>query len=156
MRNRVIVLIACLWLSLANAATTTPPKKILVTEGESLGVETAVAMALEDNPGLAAIRARAEALALVPVQRQSLPEPRLSVNVLNLPVDSFSFSREGMTQLQLAISQPLPFPGRLALRADIASVEAAMGEKETAESRLSLQRDVRISWWRMFALDRAL
>ncbi len=118
--------------------------------------EAAVAAALADNPGLAAIEARARALRAVPEQKGTLPDPRLMFNVMNLPVDSFSFTQEAMTQVQVGISQMLPYPGKLALQEEAALAEAAAAEDQVAELRLKLMRDVRTLWWNLFYLDRAL
>jgi len=121
-----------------------------------LPLADAVAMALRDNPGLAAMRARAEAAAAVPVQAAVLPDPRLLLNAANLPLDSFSLTQEGMTQLQVGVVQALPFPGKLALRERAAEYESAAAHDEVGEMRLQLERDVRNVWWNLYYLDRAL
>jgi len=121
-----------------------------------LPLEKAVAEALSANPSLAAIEARARALAEIPDQAESLPDPRLSVNMLNLPLDSLSFTQEGMTQVQVGITQALPYPGKLALRAQAASQEARAAESDLEERRLQLVRDVKTVWWNLLYLDRAL
>ena len=87
---------------------------------EVLSINAAVAEVVETNPGLAAISARAEALAALPDQLGTLPDPQLTFKLMNLPVDSFSFSQEGMTQTQIGFSQMLPFPGKLGLRQEAA------------------------------------
>lgn len=121
-----------------------------------LSLAEAAALALSDNPGLAALRARAEAAAAVPAQAEVLPDPRLLLNAVNLPIDTFSFTQEGMTQLQLGVVQALPFPGKLALRARAAEYESAAAFDEVGELRLQLERDVRSVWWNLYYLDRAL
>ncbi|HHH35415.1 MAG TPA: TolC family protein [Gammaproteobacteria bacterium] len=121
-----------------------------------MDVDDAVAMALKDNPGLAAIEARARALAAVPSQKGTLPDPRLVFNLMNLPVDSFSLSQEAMTQVQVGIVQQLPYPGKLALQEEVAALEAAAASDRVAEMRLRLVRDVRTLWWNLFFLDRSL
>ena len=121
-----------------------------------LALDQAVAEALRANPGLAAIEARAKALAEIPDQSEALPDPVLSVNIANLPLDSFSFTQEGMTQFQVGITQALPYPGKLALRSQAASQEARAAESDLAERRLQLVRDVKTVWWNLFYLDRAL
>ncbi len=121
-----------------------------------LSLKQAVAEALAANPSLAAIEARAEALAQIPDQAEALPDPVLSVNIANLPLDSLSFTQEGMTQLQLGITQALPYPGKLALRAQAASQQARAAEFDLGERRLQLVRDVKSIWWNIFYLDRAL
>jgi len=127
-----------------------------VQAAEVLSLQKAVAEVLVANPSLAAIDARAKALAAVPDQLEALPDPRLSINMLNLPLDSFSFTQENMTQLQLGISQDLPYPGKLALRSRVAKHEAGAAEADVEEARLQLVRDVKTVWWNIFYLDRAL
>ncbi len=119
-------------------------------------MERAVAEALTANPSLAAIEARVKALAEIPDQAESLPDPNLSINALNLPLDSLSLSQEAMTQLQIGVTQALPYPGKLALRAQAASHEANAAASDLDEKRLQLVRDVKTVWWNLFYLDRAL
>jgi len=121
-----------------------------------LSIATAVAEVVEANPDLAAINARAEALAALPDQLGTLPDPWLSLKLLNLPVDSFSFSQEGMTQTQVGINQMLPFPGKLGLRQEAAEAMANAAGFGVEELRLNLIRDVKMVWWNLFFLDRAL
>ena len=123
---------------------------------ELLALDRAVAQALADNPGLAAMQARAKAIADIPEQRGTLPDPRLSLSAANLPVDTFSFSQEGMTQLQIGVSQSLPYPGKLALQQAVASLEANAAVKTVDELRMQLIKDVKTIWWNIFYLDRAM
>ncbi len=126
------------------------------TQQADLTLDDAVATALAGNPGLAAIEARARALDEVPAQKGTLPDPQLLFNLMNLPVDSFSFSQEAMTQVQIGISQMLPYPGKLALQEEVATQEASAAGDKVAEMRLRLVRDVRTLWWTLYYLDRAL
>ncbi len=122
----------------------------------ALSLSKAVKVAVADNPSLAAMRARAKAMAAIPSQVGTLPDPSLSFNALNLPVDTFSAGQEGMTQMQVGIGQAFPFPGKLGLRADAANYEAKAAGSEVDETRLWLIRSVKSSWWRLFYLDKAL
>jgi len=126
------------------------------TKAEQLSLEQAVSDVLVSNPGLSSIQARAQALAEIPDQAEALPDPRLSVNLVNMPLDDFSFTKEGMTQFQLGISQALPYPGKLALRSQAAQHEAQAAESDVNEKRLQLVRDVKTVWWNLFYLDRAI
>lgn len=121
-----------------------------------LSLQDAIKTALRDNPGLAEMRARAEAMAAIPSQVGSLPDPVISFNTLNLPVDTFDRSQEAMTQLQIGISQAFPFPGKLGLRRSAAEYEAAAAGNDVHEVRLLLIRDVKQTWWNLFYLDQAL
>jgi outer membrane protein, heavy metal efflux system len=122
----------------------------------TLSLPTAVEVALADNPSLATMASRAEAFAAIPSQVGSLPDPKLSLNALNLPVDSFNVGQEGMTQMQIGFSQAFPFPGKLGLREEAAGHEAKAADSEVDETRLWLVRSVKSSWWQLFYLDKAL
>ena len=113
-------------------------------------------IALRESPRLAASEAQARALAEVPPQVGALPDPQLTLGAMNLPVDSFSTSRENMTQMQVGLSQAIPFPGKLGLREQAARFEAEAATFNSEETGLVLVRNVRTGWWNLFYLDRAL
>ncbi len=135
------------------AADSSPPS---TAEKNPLTLASALRQAESANPSLAAIRARYQALKAVPPQAGSLPDPVVSFNALNLPVDTFDIPQEAMTQLQFGISQALPFPGKLKLKEEAAEWEARAAGDDVEEWRLRLLRDVAVLWWRVFYLDRAL
>jgi len=121
-----------------------------------LGLEQAVSEAVAANPGLAALKARAEALARIAPQEATLPDPNLTFRLSNLPLDTFSMTQEPMTQTQVFVSQALPYPGKLTLREQAAASEGEAGIADYEERRLVLVRDVKTVWWNLFYLDRAL
>ncbi|HED19146.1 MAG TPA: TolC family protein [Gammaproteobacteria bacterium] len=153
-RLPVIVFTVCVsfWAGLAGAAGNLPTSR---TDG-MLELQQAVGIALANNPGLAEKRARARAMAAIPPQVGTLPDPVLSFNAVNLPVDTFSTTQENMTQLRAGLSQKVPFPGKLRLRKEAAHFEAESANLDVDEFRLKLVRNVRIGWWNLFYLDRAL
>jgi outer membrane protein TolC len=128
----------------------------LQTPPEFLFVEDALATAVEGNPNLAEMQARYRALAEIPSQLGTLPDPVLSLNAMNLPTDTFNVGQEAMTQMQIGISQAIPFPGKLALREGASEYEALAAGFSVDEVRLLLIRNVRSSWWQLYFLDRSL
>lgn len=102
------------------------------------------------------MQARAEAMAAIPLQAGSLPDPVISVGLANLPVDSFSTSQEAMTQWQFKISQALPYPGKLALKEESAEHQAKAASYSTEEFRQILLKDIKTLWWRLFFMDKAI
>ena len=112
-----------------------------------LAFEEARAIALSDNPGLAQMQARYEALTEVAPQQSSLPDPVVSLNAMNFPWDDFDRNQENMTQLQVGISQMFPYPGKLGLREDIAVFEAEAALHSVDEMRLNLDMNVAVTWW---------
>jgi len=126
---------------------------------ESLSLLTersAIEASIRSNPNLAEIRERYLALLEIPSQVGTLPDPVISFNAMNLPVDSFDRDQEGMTQLQLGISQTFPFPGKLALKQEAARYDAVAVGHSVEEARLNLIAQVRTRWWNLHYIDRAL
>ena len=120
---------------------------------DALSLQTALDLALRNNPSLAEIKARSEAMAYIPSQVATLPDPVISFNALNLPTDSFDVGQENMTQLQAGFSQQIPFPGKLALREQTATHEAQAAAHTVVEARWLLLRDVKQAWWSLLYLD---
>jgi cobalt-zinc-cadmium efflux system outer membrane protein len=132
------------------------PENRATEHREQLTLDAALSRVQLENLGLAEIQARAEAMAAIPSQEGSLPDPMISFNALNLPTDSFSVSQEAMTQVQFSISQKLPYPGKLALKESAARRMADVADSTVEEMRLKLNQDVKTLWWQLFLLDRSL
>ncbi|WP_431064226.1 TolC family protein [Methylotuvimicrobium sp.] len=121
-----------------------------------LTLQAATELAMLDNPGLAQINARAQAMAAIPSQVGTMPDPVISFNALNLPTDTFDTRQEPMTQMQFGVSQSIPFPGKLELNEQAAGFAAEAAAHDVVEARWRLLRDVKKIWWSLFYLDRAL
>lgn len=126
------------------------------SEQDLLTFESALAIASENNPDLAQIKARAEAMAAIPSQVGTLPDPMISIGALNFPVDTFDTRQEPMTQIQFGLSQTIPFPGKLGLREQAAEYEATAALQNVTEATEWLRSHVKNTWWQLFFLDRAL
>ncbi len=111
----VLIASSCL-VALTSANAQAPESPAASVEVAMLTLDRAVEIALQNNPGLAGLRARADAMRTMPSQAGALPDPILSLNAMNLPTDTFDLDQEPMTQIQLALSQSFPFPGKRKLR----------------------------------------
>lgn len=138
------------WAEALAETTDTDTDKLILT------LDKAIGQALLGNPGLGQIKARAEAMAAIPSQAGTLPDPTVNIGLLNVPTSSFDLHKEDMTMLEMGVSQSIPFPGKLALREKIAEQEALAAADSVDEARLRLIREVKTGWWRLFYYDRAL
>ena len=121
-----------------------------IVENTEITLDAAVARALAGNPGLAEIKARAEAMATVPSQAGALPDPTVNFGMLNMPTSNFNLRQEDMTMMEMGVSQIIPFPGKQSLREKIAEHEAMASNEAVIEARLRLVSEVKQSWWRLF------
>jgi outer membrane protein TolC len=117
---------------------------------------SAVEIAVHDNPNLAEMKARYQAVSAVPSQVGALPDPMINFNTMNFPTDSFNRGQEAMTQAQIGFSQVFPFPGKLSLKEEAAEFDALAAGHTVEEVRLQLIRNVKSQWWQLHYLDRAL
>lgn len=125
-------------------------------EQDVLTLNKVTKLAAQNNPDLAQMRARAEAMAAIPSQVSTLPDPEISFNARNLPINTFNTGQEDMTMIGPGISQAIPFPGKLALRGEAANFDAAAALQNVTEARSWLLSNVKHTWWRVFFLDQAL
>jgi outer membrane protein TolC len=103
-------------------------------------------LALDREPGQAALLARADALANQSVAAGELPDPTVRMGIVNYPLESGGFTTEGMTQAQLGYRQAFP-PGKArdANKRQFASLALEMQENADGRGRDVLSA-VRASW----------
>lgn len=73
-----------------------------------LSLEQAVSVAQQNDPWLTGSVYRERATLAQSVAVAQLPDPMVSLGFANLPVDSFEFDQEPMTQLKIGLSQVFP------------------------------------------------
>ena len=115
-----------------------------------------IAEALENNPELREAHAKTKAVRETPSQAGSLNDPMLEFEIMNLPVDTFSFSRQDMTQKQITLSQQLPFPGKLGLKTAIAYKDVELVEKNFDEVKLQVIREIKLSYYELCFIASAI
>jgi cobalt-zinc-cadmium efflux system outer membrane protein len=139
------------------AQSTADPAQSVVTRNSSeVELEQAVTLALDHSLELAGIRAHSDAIRAASSYAGALPDPTLSLNAMNMPTDTFNLNQEPMTQMQVALSQRFPFPGKRKLRREAVEYQASASDRMETERRSAIIGNVRIAWWQLMSLDRAL
>ncbi len=111
---------------------------------------------LQNNPDLLASYKNWQAdQARIP-QAGSLPDPQLSLNLLNMPVNTFAFNQEPMTGKQVALMQMFPFPGKLGLQEDIAKAGAGVSEAKYQELQNQLAKNIKLTYYDLFLIDKSI
>ena len=73
-----------------------------------LSLEQAIALAQENDPWLSGSYYREQASDARSVSAGTLPDPTVSLGFANLPVDTFDFGQEPMTQFKVGLNQMFP------------------------------------------------
>lgn len=123
---------------------------------ELLVLETLIEEALANNPQLQAYRYQALADSFKIPQAGALPDPMVSLNLLNLPVDNFVFDQEAMSGKQIAVKQNFPFFGKLGLKEDIARKNAKVTQANYQELKSQLFRNLKHIYYNLFYVDEAI
>jgi cobalt-zinc-cadmium efflux system outer membrane protein len=121
-----------------------------------LSLDSALEIALTRNQKLAAFEAHAQALDAIPSQAGALPDMQFGISALNLPTDTFDFDQDPMSQLQLSLSQSIPFPGKRSLKRQAAEIEAVAAGKRLNDEQLQVAAEVRVAWWELMYLTKAI
>jgi cobalt-zinc-cadmium efflux system outer membrane protein len=149
-----------LWLAVPSIgftqSATMPPDLDSPPGSNFIELDYAVSVALGHSLELAGIRAQSEAIRASSSQAGALPDPMLSLNAMNLPTDTFDLDQEPMTQMQVALSQSFPFPGKRKLRREAVEFRAAASDDMQVERRNGIVGEVRTAWWQLMSLDKSL
>ncbi len=101
---------------------------------QTLSLHQAITLAQQNDPWLDGSRLKQHALENRSVASGSLPDPKVSIGVMNLPTDTWDFAQEGMTQLKVGVSQMFP-------RGD--SLEIKQNQLTTESTKFPLLRENR-------------
>jgi outer membrane protein TolC len=120
-----------------------------------LNLSQAESMALDTDPAVQAIRARAGATRERAIAAAQLPDPKLRFGAAALPVDSFDLDQEPMTQLQVGYQQRFMPGNSLSLRGDQLDRQAAALDHWANDRRWQTLRDVRADFIEVLYHQRA-
>jgi outer membrane protein TolC len=92
---------------------------------EQLTLEMTIKVAQQNDPWLVGNRHNQQAIEAMSEAAGAMDDPRISIGMANLAMDSFDFSQEPMTQLKVGVSQMLPRGDSLAIKQNQLSLTAS-------------------------------
>jgi len=133
-----ILIISASFTAFAQSSIWAPVSlKLLIKEG------------LANNQSLKSIEYQLEALTEQVTAAGALADPRLGIGLMNMPVDTFRFDQEPMTQKQIFIAQKIPWAGKRALMSEDAQWSAKQKEMMLDAQRLMLSRNIADAWYEL-------
>ncbi|MEE8207217.1 MAG: TolC family protein [Nitrospinaceae bacterium] len=112
--------------------------------------------ARKKNPSLLEASNKINIYKQIPDQRSSWKDPMLTFGLENLPVDTFSFRQEAMTQKQIQLTQEIPFPGKTDLRKEAADKDVSIAKWNLKELELKIIRQVKESFFELCFVNSAI
>ena len=116
-------------------------------ERPTMPLREAVAEALGNNPDIQTAKKEQEAVRERISPAGALDDPMLEAGVLNLSVPSLRFDRDDMTMKMIGLSQRFPYPGKRALRQDVAVKDAEAVLHGYQETVNRVTRAVKIAYF---------
>ena len=130
-----------------------------VGAADELPLSEALELAQANQPLLASQRAAVRASQEAAVAARQLPDPKLQLGILNMPVtgpDAFSLTSDFMTMRMIGVMQEFPREAKRQLRSELASLEGEQRQLELAFTRRAIRRDVALAWVDAWYAQRAL
>lgn len=112
-----------------------------------------VAEALQNNPELRAAAKETEAAGERVRPAGALEDPMLEAGLLNVPIQPFRLNREDMTMKMLGLSQKLPYPGKRALREQVAAQDVETLKYGLRETTNRVVREVKLAYFDLALTD---
>src|SRR5881396_2585836 len=113
------------------------------------GLQSLVVEALDRNPTVAQRQAAVRAATLRIRPAGSLPDPMLSVGVMDLLLPHFEFNRSDFTEVDVELSQEIPWPGSLGARSGVVRAAAAGARAEEGAVRRELTTAMAVAYHRL-------
>ena len=123
------------------------------TGRESSVLDSLIMEALQNNSGLQATYRKVKSDSAFISVSGALPDPVLSFNLLNLPVNTFRFDQEPMTGKQIAVRQKFPFFGTLGLKESIMTHHMRISLQDYIEYKIRLIKDVKALYYEINYID---
>src|SRR5881397_2428044 len=113
------------------------------------GLQSLVAEALARNPTVAQRQAAVQAATQRIRPAGSLPDPMLTVGVMDLVMPHFEFNQSDFTDADVELSQEIPWPGSLGARSGVMRAAAAGACAEQGTVRRDLTTSMAVAYYRL-------
>src|SRR5229473_7623102 len=117
-------------------------------EGDSV-LRSLVAEALAQNRTVAQRQAAVRAATLRIRPAGSLPDPMLTVGVVDLVLPHFEFNQSDFTEADVELSQEIPWPGALGARSGVMRAAAAGARAEEGTVRRDVMTAMAVAYYRL-------
>ena len=124
---------------------------VLISSNVSaLDLPLAERLAIDSDPSIETFRVTALSYEDASVADDTLPDPRLRLGAVNVPLDSFDLEQEQMTQLKVGISQDFPRGDVLSIKQQQSQYLSQAALSMADDARLNVLRDVRETYLNLF------
>tara|TARA_R110000868_G_scaffold287781_2_gene548108 strand:+ start:2670 stop:3935 length:1266 start_codon:yes stop_codon:yes gene_type:complete len=133
------------WLSLLIIAQT-----ITLSPAHALSLGEAEQAALSQSPEIKSLNAKSKALSHAAIADGQLSDPMLMLGGMNIPVNTFSFNQEPMTQVQIGLQQTFPKGRSLHYRSQQKKALSNSEHEKSNATNSQILLNTRLSWLNLY------
>jgi len=116
----------------------------------ALNLQQAERMAIQSDPTIESFRSTSGAFDDASIADDTLPDPKLRLGAVNIPVDSFDTKQEQMTQLKVGIQQNFPRGDSLSIKKQQSQYLSKAALSMSDDAQLQIIKDVRETYLNMY------
>jgi len=120
------------------------------TDVSALNLKQAEQLAIQSDPSILSFKATSESFVDESVADDTLPDPKLRLGAINVPVDTFDHEQEAMTQLKVGIQQNFPRGDVLSIKQQQSQYLSRAAMSMADDTQLKIIRDVRETYLNLF------
>ena len=105
-------------------------------------LEQLIQEAIKVSPKIKMLNAKLGIVSSRIAQGTNLPDPVLTLGLMNMPTNTFSFTQEPMTGKMIGLTQSIPFPGGLSAATNAKAVDTLIVNQEITDLKNEIRKDV--------------
>ncbi len=119
-------------------------------------LDSLTAKAIELSPKIKMLKAKMDAAEYKIPQMSNLPDPMLTLGLMNLPTNSFSFTQEAMTGKVIGLSQKFPFPGKLNTMGKVSQKNTDIIAQEIDDAKNEIKKNVSDTYFELAFIRKSI
>jgi len=105
-------------------------------------LDSLISYAIHVSPKVQLLKSKMNVSSSKIEQGTNLPDPMLTLGLVNMPTNSFSFTQEPMTGKTIGLTQAFPFPGGLSAKSDVIAMDTLIVEQEIEDYKNEIRKNV--------------
>ncbi len=105
-------------------------------------LDSLISYAISVSPKVQLLKSKRDVAGSKIEQGTNLPDPMLTLGLVNMPTNSFSFTQEPMTGKTIGLTQAFPFPGGLSAKSDVIAMDTLIVEQEIGDLENEIRKNV--------------
>ncbi|MEN8194140.1 MAG: TolC family protein [Bacteroidota bacterium] len=114
----------------------------VTAQNENEPLDSLIEHAIRVSPKIKLLRSKMDVSKAKIEKGTNLPDPTLTLGLINMPTNSFSFKQEPMTGKIIGITQAFPFPGGLGSKSNVIAIDTLIVKQEIEDYKNEIRKDV--------------